>query len=202
MTGEPRPLVLIASFVLGILAIFLIRGFFLIAPNEAKVLQLFGDYAGTAKDPGLRWANPFLTRKKLSLRVRNFEGSKLKVNDAEGNPIEIAAVVVWRVVETAEAMFEVDDYQNYVRVQSEAALRNAATSYPYDCARGARRLAARQHGGGRRAPAERSAAAAAEGRRRGDRGADQPSGVRAGDRRRDAAAAAGRGDHRRAPAYR
>ena len=130
--GEPRPLILIASFVLFILAIFLIRGFFLISPNEAKVLQLFGDYAGTAKDPGLRWANPFLTRKKLSLRVRNFEGSKLKVNDAEGNPIEIAAVVVWRVVETAEAMFEVDDYQNYVRVQSEAALRNAATSYPYD----------------------------------------------------------------------
>ena len=130
--GEPRPLVLIASFVLFILAIFLIRGFFLISPNEAKVLQLFGDYAGTAKDPGLRWANPFLTRKKLSLRVRNFEGSKLKVNDADGNPIEIAAVVVWRVVETAEAMFEVDDYQNYVRVQSEAALRNAATSYPYD----------------------------------------------------------------------
>jgi len=130
--GEPRPLVLIASFVLFIVAIFLIRGFFLISPNEAKVLQLFGDYAGTAKDPGLRWANPFLTRKKLSLRVRNFEGSKLKVNDADGNPIEIAAVVVWRVVETAEAMFEVDDYQNYVRVQSEAALRNAATSYPYD----------------------------------------------------------------------
>jgi regulator of protease activity HflC (stomatin/prohibitin superfamily) len=130
--GEFHPLVLIASFVVFIVAIFLIRGFFLISPNEAKVLQLFGDYAGTAKDPGLRWANPFLTRKKLSLRVRNFEGSKLKVNDADGNPIEIAAVVVWRVVETAEAMFEVDDYQNYVRVQSEAALRNAATSYPYD----------------------------------------------------------------------
>ena len=130
--GEFHPLVLIASFVLFIVAIFVIRGFFLISPNEAKVLQLFGDYAGTAKDPGLRWANPFLTRKKLSLRVRNFEGSKLKVNDADGNPIEIAAVVVWRVVETAEAMFEVDDYQNYVRVQSEAALRNAATSYPYD----------------------------------------------------------------------
>ena len=130
--GEFHPLVLIASFVLVIVAIFVIRGFFLISPHEAKVLQLFGDYAGTAKDPGLRWANPFLTRKKLSLRVRNFEGSKLKVNDADGNPIEIAAVVVWRVVETAEAMFEVDDYQNYVRVQSEAALRNAATSYPYD----------------------------------------------------------------------
>ena len=127
-----NPLTIVWVFAIGVLALFLIRGFFLIAPNEAQVLQLFGDYAGTAKDPGLRWANPFLTRKKLSLRVRNFEGSKLKVNDAEGNPIEIAAVVVWRVVETAEAMFEVDDYQNYVRVQSEAALRNAATSYPYD----------------------------------------------------------------------
>ena len=127
-----NPLVMVLVILLGVLAIFLIRGFFLISPNEAQVLQLFGDYAGTAKVPGLRWANPFYTRKKLSLRVRNFESSHLKVNDADGNPIEIAAVVVWRVVETAEATFEVDDYQNYVRVQSEAALRNAATSYPYD----------------------------------------------------------------------
>ena len=108
------------------------RGFFIVAPNEGQVLQLFGSYAGTAKIAGLRWANPFYTRKKISLRVRNFESSHLKVNDAEGNPIEIAAVVVWRVVETAEAVFEVDDFENYVRVQSEAALRNAATSYPYD----------------------------------------------------------------------
>jgi regulator of protease activity HflC (stomatin/prohibitin superfamily) len=131
-TDTEDPLVMILAFALGLLAVFLIRGFFLVSPNEAKVLQLFGDYAGTAKVPGLRWANPFYTRRKLSLRVRNFESSRLKVNDAEGNPIEIAAVVVWRVVETAEATFEVDDYQNYVRVQSEAALRNAATSYPYD----------------------------------------------------------------------
>jgi len=109
-----------------------VRGFFLVAPNEAQVLQLFGDYAGTAKLPGLRWANPFFTRRKISLRIRNFESGRLKVNDADGNPIEIAAVVVWRVVETAEASFEVDDYDHYVRVQSEAALRNAATSYPYD----------------------------------------------------------------------
>jgi SPFH domain/Band 7 family protein len=109
-----------------------LRGFFVVNPNEAQVLQLFGDYAGSAKTPGLRWANPFYTRKRISLRVRNFESSHLKVNDAEGNPIEIAAVVVWRVVETAEATFEVNDYENYVHVQSEAALRNAATSYPYD----------------------------------------------------------------------
>jgi regulator of protease activity HflC (stomatin/prohibitin superfamily) len=130
--GSEGPLGMVVVFLLLALVVFLVRGFFLISPNEAQVLQLFGDYAGTAKHPGLRWSNPFYTRKKLSLRVRNFESSHLKVNDAEGNPIEIAAVVVWRVVETAEATFEVDDYQNYVRVQSEAALRNAATSYPYD----------------------------------------------------------------------
>ena len=112
--------------------ILLMKGFFMVAPNEAKVLQLFGDYVGSAKISGLRYANPFYKKRKLSLRVRNFESSQLKVNDSEGNPIEIAAVVVWRVVETAEATFEVDDYENYVHVQSEAALRNAATNYPYD----------------------------------------------------------------------
>jgi SPFH domain / Band 7 family len=123
---------ILGAFLLFALWILALRGFFVVGPNEAKVLQLFGAYAGSAKIAGLRWANPFYTRKKISLRVRNFESSHLKVNDAEGNPIEIAAVVVWRVVETAEAVFEVDDYENYVRVQSEAALRNAATSYPYD----------------------------------------------------------------------
>ena len=109
-----------------------LKGFFMVAPNEAKVMQLFGDYVGTAKVAGLRWTNPFYKKRRISLRVRNFESSQLKVNDQDGNPIDIAAVVVWRVVETAEAMFEVDDYENYVKVQSEAALRNAATSYPYD----------------------------------------------------------------------
>ena len=112
--------------------VFVIRGFLIVATNEAMVLQLFGAYAGTAKTAGLRWTNPFYTRKRISLRVRNFESPHLKVNDADGNPIEIGAVVVWKVFETAEATFEVDDYQNYVRVQSEAAIRNAATSYPYD----------------------------------------------------------------------
>jgi hypothetical protein len=121
-----------AAIGLFVLEVFLLAGMFVVAPNSARVLQLFGDYVGTAKLPGLRWANPFLTKKLISLRVRNFESSHLKVNDAEGNPIEIAAVIVWRVVETAEATFEVDNYENYVRVQSEAALRNAATSYPYD----------------------------------------------------------------------
>jgi len=114
------------------LTTFLFGGLFMVNPNEGKVLQLFGEYKGTAKLQGLRWANPFLTKKKVSLRVRNFESSHLKVNDIDGNPIEIAAVVVWKVVETAEAVFEVDDFEHYVKVQSEAALRNLATSYAYD----------------------------------------------------------------------
>jgi regulator of protease activity HflC (stomatin/prohibitin superfamily) len=120
-----------ASVLLG-LAIVAACGFFMVNPNQGQVLQLFGEYRGTAKSQGLRWANPFLTKKAVSLRVRNFESSHLKVNDNEGNPIEIAAVVVWKVVETAEAVFEVDDFENYVHVQTEAALRNLATSYPYD----------------------------------------------------------------------
>ena len=111
---------------------FLCAGLFTVNPNEGRVLQFFGRYIGTAQDPGLRWANPFYTKERVSLRVRNFETSKLKVNDNRGNPIEIAAVVVWKVIDTAEAVFEVDDYINYVHVQSEAAARNLATNYPYD----------------------------------------------------------------------
>jgi regulator of protease activity HflC (stomatin/prohibitin superfamily) len=112
--------------------VFLAFGLFVVNPNEGKVLQLFGRYVGTAREPGLRYANPFYSKRRVSLRVRNFESARLKVNDLDGNPIEIAAVVVWKVVDTAEAVFEVDDYENYVHVQSEAALRNMATSYPYD----------------------------------------------------------------------
>ncbi|MBP1635192.1 MAG: hypothetical protein H6Q10_1766 [Acidobacteria bacterium] len=110
----------------------LLAGLFIVNPNEAKVLQLFGSYVGSVKVPGLRWANPFYSKRRISLRIRNFESGRLKVNDIEGNPIEIAAVIVWRVVETAEASFEVDNYENFVHVQSESALRNLATSYPYD----------------------------------------------------------------------
>jgi regulator of protease activity HflC (stomatin/prohibitin superfamily) len=129
---EEAPVEIILAAVLIAVVLFLMAGLFMVNPNEGKVLQLFGEYKGTAKIQGLRWANPFLTKKKVSLRVRNFESSHLKVNDIDGNPIEIAAVVVWKVVETAEAVFEVDDYEHYVKVQSEAALRNLATSYAYD----------------------------------------------------------------------
>ena len=109
-----------------------LTGFTVVNPNEAVVALLFGDYVGSLKDAGFWWLNPFVTKKRASLRIRNFETAKLKVNDHDGNPIEIAAVVVWQVVETAEAMFNVDDYENFVHVQSEAAVRNLATTHPYD----------------------------------------------------------------------
>jgi regulator of protease activity HflC (stomatin/prohibitin superfamily) len=108
------------------------NGFFMVHPNQAKVLQLFGSYAGSVRQTGLRWANPFYTKQPVSLRVRNFESGQMKVNDSSGNPIDIAAVVVWKVVDSAEAVFEVDDYESFVHIQSEAALRNMATSYPYE----------------------------------------------------------------------
>jgi len=128
---ESTPEIVTAAIGLTVVTL-LMAGLFMVNPNEGKVLQLFGAYKGTAKEQGLRWANPFFAKKKVSLRVRNFESSHLKVNDIDGNPIEIAAVVVWKVFETAEAIFEVDDYEHYVKVQSEAALRNLATSYAYD----------------------------------------------------------------------
>ncbi len=112
--------------------LFLTKGLFTVAPNQAQVLQLFGRYSGSVRKAGLHWANPFFSKYKVSLRVRNFETARLKVNDREGNPIEIAAVVVWKVVDSAEALFEVDNYENYVHVQSESAVRNLATGYPYD----------------------------------------------------------------------
>jgi regulator of protease activity HflC (stomatin/prohibitin superfamily) len=130
--AEGSPVLALGSALALLITIFLAAGLFVVNPNEGRVLQLFGDYVGTVRIPGLRWANPFFTKKRISLRVRNFESARLKVNDNEGNPIEIAAVVVWQVVDTAEAVFHVDDYNNYVKVQSEAALRNLATSYTYD----------------------------------------------------------------------
>jgi regulator of protease activity HflC (stomatin/prohibitin superfamily) len=122
--------------VVGVLAMFvvffLLAGLFILNPNEGAVAQLFGSYVGTSKSWGLRWMSPFYTRRTLSLRIRNFESAKLKVNDSIGNPIEIGAIVVWRVVDTAEAMFEVDSYENFIKVQTEAAVRNLATTHPYD----------------------------------------------------------------------
>ena len=108
------------------------RGLTAVNPNEARAVVLFGRYRGTLREQGMAWVNPLTQRPKVSVRVRNFETSKLKVNDRDGNPIEIAAVVVWKVTDTAEALFEVDDYENFVAVQAESALRNLATSHPYD----------------------------------------------------------------------
>ena len=124
--------VIIGTVVAFLVFLFLFFGVFVVNPNEARVLQLFGRYVGTASDHGLRWANPLFSKKTISLRVRNFETDRSKVNDADGNPIEIAAVVVWKVVDTAEATFEVDDFINFMHVQSESAVRNLATRYPYD----------------------------------------------------------------------
>lgn len=109
-----------------------LNGLFTVEPNVAKVLTLFGKYHGTAKVPGLWFTNPFIAKKAVSLRVRNFETAKLKVNDARSNPVEIGAIVVWKVIDTAEAIFEVNDYEKYVTMQSESALRALASSYPYD----------------------------------------------------------------------
>jgi regulator of protease activity HflC (stomatin/prohibitin superfamily) len=124
--------VAVVSVVAMIASIVGLAGLFTVAPNQGQVMQLFGAYRGTAREEGLRWANPFFTKKRVSLRVRNFESARLKVNDIDGNPIEIASIVVWRVVDTAEAVFEVDDYENFVKVQTESAERNLATHYPYD----------------------------------------------------------------------
>jgi regulator of protease activity HflC (stomatin/prohibitin superfamily) len=127
LLASPVPPILV-----GALLCFCLVGFFIVQPNQSAVMQFFGKYVGSERTSGLRWANPLYSKKNVTLRVRNFESSKLKVNDLEGSPIEIAAVVVWQVHDAAEAVFNVDDYENFVQVQSEAALRQMATSYPYD----------------------------------------------------------------------
>ena len=129
--SDTIPLV-IFCVLLAVVLLICFAGFFMVHPNQARVLTLFGTYVGSARDTGLRWANPFYAKKAVSLRVRNFDCDPLKVNDSSGNPIEIAAVVVWKVVDSAEASFEVDDYISFVKIQTEAALRNLATSYPYE----------------------------------------------------------------------
>ncbi|HVP12492.1 MAG TPA: SPFH domain-containing protein [Phycisphaerae bacterium] len=127
------PGLLIVAWALSILVVLVLWcGLFTLQPNAAAVLVLFGEYRGTARKSGFYWANPFLSKIKVSLRARNLNGDKLKVNDQRGNPIEIAAVVVWRVHDTARAIFDVDHYENYVTVQSESAVRHLASRYPYD----------------------------------------------------------------------
>ena len=126
------PLIAIGSVLALITTLICLGGFYMVEPNQAAVLSLFGAYRGTVKEQGLRWNNPFYSAKKVSLRVRNFESGKLKVNELEGSPIEIAAVIVWKVVDSAEAVFNVDDYESFVHVQSESALRAMASSHPYD----------------------------------------------------------------------
>jgi regulator of protease activity HflC (stomatin/prohibitin superfamily) len=127
-----REVVGVLGFIVAGLACFGFGGLFIVQPNEAKALVLFGTYKGTVKVDGFWWANPFLKKVSISLRVRNFETAKLKVNDNHSNPIEIGAIIVWKVTDSAEALFEVDDYIRYVAVQSESALRAVATQYPYD----------------------------------------------------------------------
>ncbi len=129
---ERMPLQVLGSIVAIAALLTLTGGFTVMNPNEARLVTLFGTYKGTLRQPGFWWVNPLTTRRRLSLRIRNFESGKLKVNDHDANPIEIAAVVVWRLVDTFEAAFNVDDYENFMHVQTEAALRNLATSYPYD----------------------------------------------------------------------
>jgi regulator of protease activity HflC (stomatin/prohibitin superfamily) len=134
----------IVTVVIFILTVVAVPGFFMVQPNQAKVMTFFGSYVGSVKACGLRWTIPLFMRKNISLRIRNFESNQMKVNDNHGNPIEIATVVVWSVDDTAEAMFEVDDYNSFVTIQSESALRNIAVSYPYD-QHGSDEVALRSH---------------------------------------------------------
>ena len=123
---------LIGGLLLGFAALFCLFGLYMVEPNQSAVVSLFGKYVGTVKENGLRWNNPFYGKKKVSQRVRNFESGKLKVNELDGSPIEIASVIVWQVVDSAEAVYNVDDYESFVHIQAESALRTMATSYPYD----------------------------------------------------------------------
>jgi hypothetical protein len=131
-TGTPSATRLVGGVLLGALAFLSLIGLYKVEPNQAAVLSLFGKYIGTVKDNGLRWNNPFYAKRKVSMRVRNFESGKLKVNELDGSPIEIAAVIVWQVVDASEAVYNVDDYESFVHIQTESAVRTMATSYPYD----------------------------------------------------------------------
>lgn len=130
--GEPSPVKILSGVLLGTIAFLSLIGLYTVQPNQAAVLSLFGKYIGTVKENGLRWNNPFFGKKKISQRIRNFESGKLKVNELDGSPIEIASVIVWQVVDASEAVYNVDDYESFVHIQAESALRAMATSYPYD----------------------------------------------------------------------
>jgi regulator of protease activity HflC (stomatin/prohibitin superfamily) len=130
--GPPEGLALIGALVLGFIGLFILTGFYMINPNEAAAIQLFGAYKGTDRNEGLRWVLPWLARKKIAVRANNIISEKIKVNDARGNPIEMAAQVVWRVTDTAQALFDVDDYRAFVTAQIEAAVRSIGSRYPYD----------------------------------------------------------------------
>ena len=123
---------ILAGLLLALVAAFCLVGLYMVEPNQSAVLSLFGKYIGTVKENGLRWNNPFYGKKKVSQRIRNFESGKLKVNELDGSPIEIASVIVWQVVDASEAVYNVDDYESFVHIQAESALRAMATSYPYD----------------------------------------------------------------------
>ena len=131
-TTLPPGILLVMGIVAGVLSLVVLAGLYMVQPSQAAVLELFGRYTGTVRVDGLRWNNPFLSKRKVSLRVRNFESGKLKVNELDGSPIEIAAVIVWQVNDASEAVYNVDDYESFVHIQSESALRAMATSYPYD----------------------------------------------------------------------
>ncbi|NLG08815.1 MAG: SPFH domain-containing protein [Deinococcales bacterium] len=133
-SGAANVALIVPGLVGMLAALLLLTGLYAVQPNDARVLTLFGTYVGSQRKSGFWWANPFTSKKRVSLRVRNFNSERIKVNDADGNPVEIAAVVVWRVRESAKAVFDVDDYEEFVGIQAETALRNLATRYPYDSA--------------------------------------------------------------------
>ena len=197
---RPAGLMGLAAGVLTILAgALILAGLYMLQPNEAAILLLFGEYVGTDRAEGLRWANPFYRKQKISLRAHNLMSERLKVNDKRGNPIEIAAAIVWRVHNTAQAVFDVEDYDEYVRVQAEAAIRHLASSYAYDEGEheGSDETDAARQPGPRDAGADpRTGRPSRPGRHRGRGRQADASRLRAGDRAGDAAPPAGRGDHR------
>jgi regulator of protease activity HflC (stomatin/prohibitin superfamily) len=130
--GALHVALIIVAIVIIIVASFILRGLTVVAPGRAHVVQLFGNYKGTVRQPGMQWVNPFALRIPISTRIRNLETAQAKVNDADGNPIEIAAVIVWQVQDTAQATYSVDDYVKFVAIQAETAVRHIASSYPYD----------------------------------------------------------------------